>query len=234
MLYDSFLRSGYFLRKNKHILPFFLILSMILALALTKVSHIIPSSSILTILCLFIAMLSMIIRWLSLRTPAERMPELILSKGIYSIVRHPIYISNFLMVLSMSLYLGILWYTVMTSFLSVLITERIVYQKENCQYNKYGDDFTLWAKTTGAVVPYVLNWQSPVGSREYQFTARRMSPFVLVSVGSFLGISIVKHRILEGYFNLPIAWTVAFVVALITFIVFYNKQLRLRKEKATK
>ncbi|MFI3331030.1 MAG: methyltransferase [Rikenellaceae bacterium] len=225
MLSESMLRTGRYLRTHKDIFPYLFILSLSVAILLTREVNVRPSSFISTVISVSIALLSIIIRWLSMRTDAERMPELIKAKGIYSVVRHPMYISNFLMVFALSLYLGILWYLVFVTFFSVLITERIVFQKENCQHNKYGEDFKTWCKTTGALFPRMLNWQSAENSRTWLYTAKNIASFVLASATIFFVISFIKHRIIELTFGVAIGWIVALVIVLIAYVFIKSKKI---------
>lgn len=233
MLSESMLRTGFFLRKYKKFLPYIFIISLLGAVFLTHPFTIIRSGGLLTIICLFMFVISVSVRWLALRTDAEHLPEYVEAKGIYSIVRNPLYISNFLVVLSLSLYMGIIWYFVFVSFLTVFITERIVMHKENCQQNKYNEAFKLWSKTTGAVLPYLLNWQGASGSKSYFYTLRRMSLPVTASLGAFTLISFIKNRVIEFSNTVSIGWLSAFIIALALHLILlnWNKLLQLRKNK---
>lgn len=232
MLYDNMLRTGLYLRKHKKFLPYIFIISLGIAIFITHPFDIVKSNGLLTMICFFMFLLSVLIRFMAKRTDAEHLPDFVEAKGIYSIVRYPVYISNFLMVLALSLYMGIMWYFVFISFLAVLVTERIVMHQENCQKNKYGLLFRKWSKTTGAVVPYLLNWQGAANSKDYIYTVKQISLFCVSSLAIFTMISFIKNRLIDFTNKVSVGWLVAFTLAFIVHIVLHKGKLMIKKPKA--
>ncbi len=84
--------------------------------------------------------------------------------GIYSLVRHPLYLGNFLM------YLGISMLTCSTAFVSVFVLvywiyyERIMYCEEQFLQRKFGEAFLSWASQTPAFIPRLHGFVHPVYS----------------------------------------------------------------------
>ena len=76
--------------------------------------------------------------------------------GIYSAVRHPLYLGNFL------IYLGPFIYTLDIYMISIFILifwiyyERIMYTEENYLINKFGIEFENWSKITPAFIPNIF------------------------------------------------------------------------------
>lgn len=73
--------------------------------------------------------------------------------GIYSVVRHPLYLGNFLM------WLGIALLTCNVGFVAAFVLaywlyyERIMYAEEQFLRRKFGDAYLRWAERTPAILP---------------------------------------------------------------------------------
>ncbi|MER3329549.1 MAG: isoprenylcysteine carboxylmethyltransferase family protein, partial [Candidatus Kapaibacterium sp.] len=86
------------------------------------------------------------------------------STGIYSTVRHPLYLGNFFMWLGIALFTANFWFIVAFIFLYWLYYERIMYAEEEFLRDKYGSTYTDWAERTPAIIPSFKNWIKPEGT----------------------------------------------------------------------
>ena len=59
--------------------------------------------------------------------------------GIYSLVRHPLYVGNFLMWLAVAMLTGNIWFIVSFTFLYWVYYERIMFAEEAFLRNKFGN-----------------------------------------------------------------------------------------------
>lgn len=73
--------------------------------------------------------------------------------GIYSIVRHPLYLGNFLMWLGPSLFLRSAWFTIVFCLVYWLYYERIMFAEEQFLRRKFGDVYDKWSETVRAFIP---------------------------------------------------------------------------------
>ncbi|MCD4650512.1 MAG: isoprenylcysteine carboxylmethyltransferase family protein, partial [Candidatus Cloacimonetes bacterium] len=73
--------------------------------------------------------------------------------GIYSIVRHPLYIGNYLMWLGIILYTQSWWLTLTFTVLYMLYYERIMIAEESYLIEKFGQAYPDWAAVTPAFLP---------------------------------------------------------------------------------
>ncbi len=80
------------------------------------------------------------------------------TKGIYSSVRHPLYLGNFLMWLGPALITGNFWFVIAFTLFYWLYYERIMYAEEQFLRNKFGEIYTDWAKKTPAFIPNFKNF----------------------------------------------------------------------------
>ncbi len=81
--------------------------------------------------------------------------------GIYSVVRHPLYLGNFLMWFSIALLVGNVWFIVMFFLLFWLFYERIMFTEECFLEEKFGMQFTGWASRVPAFIPAFGKFVAP-------------------------------------------------------------------------
>lgn len=79
--------------------------------------------------------------------------------GIYSIVRHPLYVGNFLMWVGIALLTQNLWFVVAYIFLYWVYYERIMFAEEQFLRRKFGEKYTDWAAKTPAFIPCFKKWK---------------------------------------------------------------------------
>ena len=90
------------------------------------------------------------------------------TKGIYSIVRNPLYVGNFFMWLGIAMLTGNFWFIVAFTMFYFLYYERIIFTEEQYLKKKFGDTYIQWAKNTPVIIPkfssfkklhYGFNWK---------------------------------------------------------------------------
>ena len=78
--------------------------------------------------------------------------------GIYSIVRHPLYLGNFLIFLGPFIFTGNI-YSIIIFILSFWIYyERIMYAEETFLISKFGSEYENWSSKTPAFIPYITSY----------------------------------------------------------------------------
>ena len=85
--------------------------------------------------------------------------------GVYSIVRHPLYVGNYLIGLGVTLVWLNWWVPVVYTLCFWVYYERIMVAEERFLEQKFGDSFRQWAASTPAFVPRSLDG----GARHYPF-----------------------------------------------------------------
>lgn len=83
------------------------------------------------------------------------------TSGIYSVVRHPLYLGNYFMWLGVAILAGDLWFWVSFTLLYALYYERIMYAEEQFLTNKFGETYLSWASVTPAIIPAFRVWKGP-------------------------------------------------------------------------
>ena len=75
------------------------------------------------------------------RNTKEQVADVLNSSGMYSMVRHPLYLGNYLIWLGISLASFNIYFAVIMSLLFWLYYERIMFAEERFLERKFGDDF---------------------------------------------------------------------------------------------
>jgi len=118
--------------------------------------------------CLGVSFLGMLIRALTIgytprgtsgrNTSEGQVAESLNTKGIYSLVRHPLYLGNYFMWIGIVMFAGNQWFTLVVSLLFWVYYERIMFAEEAFLRRKFGDAYLAWSKETPAFLPVRWNW----------------------------------------------------------------------------
>jgi protein-S-isoprenylcysteine O-methyltransferase Ste14 len=171
MLADEFERAGNWLFRWRSYLPLALFVLAIPA-AYDTASRSAPASGagVWEALCLAVAGLGLTVRILTVgyvpagtsgRNTLKQVAASLNATGMYSLVRHPIYLGNFLMWLGLALLPRCWWFTVITVLIFWLYYERIMFAEEGFLLSQFGDAYRLWAARTPAFLPRFSHWVKP-------------------------------------------------------------------------
>jgi protein-S-isoprenylcysteine O-methyltransferase Ste14 len=100
-------------------------------------------------------------RFTSGRNTDEQVAETLNSTGLYSILRHPLYLGNFLMWLGVGMLTGHIWFIVAFILFYWLYYERIMYAEEQFLTRKFGQNYTDWAEGVPSFIPSFKNFKKP-------------------------------------------------------------------------
>jgi protein-S-isoprenylcysteine O-methyltransferase Ste14 len=81
--------------------------------------------------------------------------------GIYSIVRHPLYVGNFFMWLGPVLFLRSAWFTIVFCLVYWLYYERIMFAEEQFLRRKFGSAYDKWSEKVSAFIPFHVKFIRP-------------------------------------------------------------------------
>lgn len=95
------------------------------------------------------------------RNVKEQLADTLNTSGIYSTVRHPLYVGNFFMWLGPALLSGNIWFNVAFILFYWVYYERIMFAEEQFLRRKFGDIYLLWAEKTPAFIPSFKNFVKP-------------------------------------------------------------------------
>lgn len=173
-LQREFRSQGDFLFKYRSYLPIIIIiigLVVYLESLLSYPEHNSNQISSVHFICLSISLFGVFIRFFTIGYSADntsgrntsegQIASSVNSTGIYSVVRHPLYLGNFFMWVGIACLSVNVWFIVAFTLFYWLYYERIMYAEEMFLIDKYGTDYTDWSSITPAFIPRFQNWKSP-------------------------------------------------------------------------
>ena len=159
--------------------------------------------------CLGISFLGLLVRVITVghtpehtsgRNTKRQIADELNTSGMYSIVRHPLYLGNYLIGLGVSFVLFVWWLPVIYSLIFWLYYERIMFAEEAFLRQKFGDAYLRWAEVTPAFWPRITQWRKPSLPFSWRTVLRReytgMMVVILCHAGQeFFELLIEDHRI---------------------------------------
>lgn len=92
-------------------------------------------------------------------TKAGQVADKLNTTGIYSIVRHPLYLGNFLMWLGPAILTGNFWFIIAFCLFYWVYYERIMFAEEQFLRRKFGKTYLEWAENVSPFIPRFKNFQ---------------------------------------------------------------------------
>jgi len=120
--------------------------------------------------CLVVGLLGLLIRAITLgytprgtsgRNTHGQVADELNTKGMYSIMRNPLYLGNFFMWFAIILFIDIHWFSLFYIMCFWMYYERIIFAEENFLRNKYGEAYLNWTAITPIFLPRMSGWIKP-------------------------------------------------------------------------
>jgi len=94
-------------------------------------------------------------------TKAGQVAEILNTTGLYSIIRNPLYLGNYLMWAGIAMITGNIWFVLLFTLGFWIYYERIIYAEESFLRKKFGYSYLNWASKTPVFLPKNLNYIKP-------------------------------------------------------------------------
>lgn len=226
-------KSGNWLFRWRSFLPLILYVLAALVVVFNLDTHIDQSDQKWMIICLLISLYGLFIRAIAIgftprgtsgrNTKEGQVAEVLNTKGIYSVCRHPLYYGNFFMWMGLIIYVGNWWFTAICILLFWLYYERIMFAEEHFLRKKFAQIYLNWAEKTPAFNPRWRKWKKAevpfsiknVMKREYNGFFAVFLSFALIN---FLR-NFVHYDFTDLWRNLDTFWLYGLIVSFIIFIV---------------
>lgn len=153
------------------------------------------------------------------RNVIEQLADVLNTTGIYSIVRHPLYVGNFLMWLGPVLFLRSVWWVIIFILAYWLYYERIIFAEEQYLRRKFGEIYDTWAFRVKAVIPSFKNY----GRSSLPFSVRNVLKREYNSIANifvvFAFLDLCRNISVTGRFYLEPMYVTLLVAALIFWAI---------------
>jgi protein-S-isoprenylcysteine O-methyltransferase Ste14 len=138
--------------------------------------------------------------------------------GMYSVVRHPLYLGNFVMCLGPILFFRLWWAALLFVPAFWMYYERIMFAEEEFLREKFGDAYRAWADATPALWPDPQRWKDPELPFSWRTAGKRETQTFLLLIMAFFGLDLAGTALVRGTFALDPFWTALLAAAFAAWI----------------
>lgn len=227
-LIEDYERTGRWLFSWRSYLPLLMTLLVVAAL-ITPGSDMVGQQyrTLWSIVCACVAFFGSIIRLTAVgyvpegtseRTTGEPRASSLNTSGIYSAVRHPLYLGNFFNWLGVSMLAGSWWLSLLFALLYWVYYERIMFAEEGFLRQKFGNAFEEWAARTPAFVPSFKNWQPTDARFSLKKVLRSEYSGWFAVVGILTVLETVRLFITHRKLSIELGWLAFFLIGLTLYV----------------
>jgi len=227
-LTDRIEREGNWLFQRRSFLPILLVIPILLALGQFEYLghdhrwHEVWSACCLVVSFLGLAIRALVVGYTPRRTSGRntwsgQIADELNTTGMYSLVRNPLYLGNFIIWLGITLFFLVWWLTLIFCLAYWLYYERIIIAEERFLLNKFGEAYTDWSRQTPAFIPKLSGWKQPSLPFSWRNVLRREYTGFFGIIAAFFGLETVEHLAVEQQIYFEPHWTVLFVAGAMVF-----------------
>ena len=201
-LVQSFEKQGNFLFKYRGQFPVLLFILSVPFIYLTDYTLInYKEYNVFMFTAISISVLGFLVRFYTIgttpkgtsgRNTKEQVADVLNSSGMYSMVRHPLYLGNYIIWLGISLASFNIYFVIIMSLLFWIYYERIMFAEERFLERKFGADYLNWASKLPAFLPSILNFKKSDTKFSIITVLRREYASVLAAVVGFTFIEVLR------------------------------------------
>ena len=228
-LLHSFESSGNFLFKYRGQLPVLLFILAVPAIYFTAYSCFSPETlKIVKWLAIALSVLGFLFRAYAIgttpkgtsgRNTKEQVATVLNSTGVYSIVRHPLYLGNYFMWIGIVVFTANFSFFVIASLLFWLYYERIMFAEERYLEKKFGQEYLDWSLKAPAFIPAFSKFIPSSTSFSLKTVLRREYSGVLATVIGFIFVEVVRNYFILNQFALGDKYVCVLIATAITALV---------------
>lgn len=222
-------RDGNWLFKNRSWLPTLLYPFAVAVMYFNRNSvHEYTTSETWGVVCFLISFAGLVVRSITIgfaphgtsgRNTEEQVAESLNQADIYSTVRHPLYLGNFLMWLGLFMFIGVWWFVLVCSLVYWLYYERIMFAEEEFLRRKYLSNYEDWASRTPAFLPRFASWKPSGLPFSFKNVLKREGHGLFAIIVSFALLNAISYFFVEQRFALDTLWVIAFAAGAVIFLV---------------
>jgi len=152
-------------------------------------------------------------------TAAGQIADELNTTGFYSIVRHPLYLGNFLMWLGPVIFIRSAWFAVVFLLAYWLYYERIMFAEEQFLRRKFGDTYDNWSEKVSAFLPFQFKWIPPkLGFSFRNVLKREYNSFVNIFL-IFAILDLFRNYYLTGRIFMTRIWLLLLIGAVVIWLI---------------
>ena len=200
---EDYVSTGNWLFRYRSIIPLLLLLPILFYIYYYPY-YFFSLTNKWTIICLIISVFGELIRIITVgfvpigtsgRNTAKQRAKSLNTTGIYSIIRHPLYLGNYFIWMGFLLLFYNLWLYIIVSLVYILYYERIMFAEERFLEKKFGEQYLKWSEGIPAFIPSFSNYKKSEINFSIKSILRREYAGVLATVIGFAYIDVLRFFI---------------------------------------
>jgi protein-S-isoprenylcysteine O-methyltransferase Ste14 len=219
-------REGNWLFRRRSYLPLLMVVPILLAMRqMDPQDHAYEIKQSWALFCMGVSFLGLGVRIFTIgytpfgtsgRNTVEQVAEEVNTRGIYSLVRHPLYVGNYLIWLGVSMFFMTWWLPVIFTLIYWIYYERIMIAEEEFLRRKFGDAYERWAEKTPAFVPNPRLWVRSTLSFSLRNVLKREYSGFFGIIAVFFVLEVAVQLAVE-HEPIPVHWFVIFLSGLAVY-----------------
>jgi protein-S-isoprenylcysteine O-methyltransferase Ste14 len=149
------------------------------------------------------------------RSTVRQRADRLNTSGMHSLVRNPLYVGNFVILLGVALATKVSWVAIVAGLAYAFWIERIVAAEEAFLAAEFGGAYSQWVERTPAFLPRLGNWRPPDLPFSWRMVLRREYAGLLTIAAAFLGLELITDLLIRG--EAPARWAGEDIVWLAVF-----------------
>lgn len=138
--------------------------------------------------------------------------------GPYSVVRHPLYLGNYVVALGLS-FISRTWFLpVIVSLATLLYYERIAAREEEYLESKFGEQFRRWAARVPAMMPTLKHYEPPALLFNWRKALGREFYGIAGVTTTFFILDVIQDFAAAGRITFDPVWTTVFFLGILFFL----------------
>ena len=230
-LVHSFEKNGNILFKYRGQIPVILFLMSIPTVYFTDYKLFNSNHTldlILFITCILFSFSGQVIRAIAIGTSSkhtsgrntkEQVADALNTKGIYSTVRHPLYLGNYFMWIGIVMFTYNIWFVLLVSLLFWLFYERIMFAEERFLERKFGQDYVDWSMKVPPFWPSMKNHIKTEIPFSMKTILRREYSGITATIIGFVFVAFLRNWFTIGQPRFKMVYVIVFVSGLLISLV---------------
>ncbi len=215
-LQKHFENSGNWLFRWRSYLP--LLMLVLLLIAILDYDYLYNSqtlTAIWNVFCILVSFSGLVVRVITLghtpggtsgRTTRGQEAKTLNTTGVYSTVRHPLYLGNFLNGLGIAMFAHNFWLILVYILVFWLYYERIMYAEEAFLIRSFGQSYQVWAEKTPAFIPNLGLYSPPVLPFSVKTVLKREYSGFFAIILTFFVLKLFSELFASGSYYIHPAW----------------------------
>ena len=228
-LREELKQQGYWLFRWRSYLPLVLIIIVLLGMSYFEYpGHSETYDDIWEIICLLISFSGVGFRFITIgytlrgtsgTNTRKQIADSLNTTGMYSVVRHPLYLGNFIIWFGLSAFFHLWWFSLIITLVFWLYYERIMFAEEEFLREKFGEVYFQWSKKTPAFIPDLRKWHSSDMAFSFRKAIKNEYKSLFAVIVAFIVLEIIGDIFVEQQFEIDKMWLSILITGLTMYVI---------------